>query len=336
MPDPMAILSRVLDAPRVVEVRAVLDTYGRAAGGLLANGLAFSTMFAAIPTLLLILGLAGVVANDTAVRDSISRVLIAAFPPLQDLIDSALDAITKGAAAASILGVIGLAWTVSNLYGALDVAFARIYTGIPERDMVRRTARGFLVVGLLAIAIIALVLIAGLAAALDSTALGRIPFVQTITSLATSWPAMIVVAIVGVLIVYRTLPPRAPSLRAELLPAVLVGTGIVILTQLFTFLVPRLVGVAALAGSLASAFIALAWLSFSYQALLYGAAWVRIRQHGVTVPDVTPEESAAIQEAAAAGRSAADDGSESPSTGAEGSGALGSPAAPAEPGVRRE
>ena len=120
-----------------------------------------------------LLGLAGVVANDTAVRDSISRVLIAAFPPLQDLIDSALDAITKGAAAASILGVIGLAWTVSNLYGALDVAFARIYTGIPERDMVRRTARGFLVVGLLAIAIIALVLIAGLAAALDSTALGR-------------------------------------------------------------------------------------------------------------------------------------------------------------------
>ncbi len=30
--------------------RAVLDTYGRAAGGLLANGLAFSALFAAIPT----------------------------------------------------------------------------------------------------------------------------------------------------------------------------------------------------------------------------------------------------------------------------------------------
>ena len=40
---------------------------------------------------------------------------------------------------------------------------------------------------------------------------------------------------------------------------------------------PRLVGVAALAGSLASAFIALAWLSFTFQAILYGAAWVRVR-----------------------------------------------------------
>jgi membrane protein len=330
MPDPMAILSRVLDAPRVVEVRAVLDTYGRAAGGLLANGLAFSTMFAAIPTLLLILGLAGFVAKDSAVSDAISRVLVTAFPPLADLIDSALTAIKQGAAAASILGVIGIAWTVSNLYGALDVAFARIYTGIPERDMVRRTARGFLVVGLLAIGIIALVLIAGMAAALDSTALGRIPFATTLTSLVTSWPVMIVVAIVGVLIVYRTVPPRAPSLRAELLPAILVGTGIVILTQVFTFLVPRLVGVAALAGSLASAFIALAWLSFSYQALLYGAAWVRIREHGVAVPDVTPEESAAIE------ASSVDAGVREPATESEGSGGLGGAAPAAEPGVRRE
>ena len=62
-----------------------------------------------------------------------------------------------------------------------------------------------------------------------------------------------------------------------LVPAVVVGLIIVGLSQIFTFLVPRLVGVAALAGSLASAFIALAWLSFTFQALLYGAAWVRVR-----------------------------------------------------------
>ena len=56
-----------------------------------------------------------------------------------------------------------------------------------------------------------------------------------------------------------------------------IGLIIIGLSQVFTFLVPRLVGVAALAGSLASAFIALAWLSFTFQALLYGAAWVRVR-----------------------------------------------------------
>ena len=50
------------------------------------------------------------------------------------------------------------------------------------------------------------------------------------------------------------------------------------LTQAFTFLIPRLVGVAALAGSLATAFIALAWLSFLFQAMLYGAAWLKVRE----------------------------------------------------------
>ena len=59
-----------------------------------------------------------------------------------------------------------------------------------------------------------------------------------------------------------------------------IGIAIIVLTQIFTYLVPRLVGVAALAGSLASAFIALAWLSFCFQALLYGAAWVRVRDGG--------------------------------------------------------
>jgi YihY family inner membrane protein len=301
--DPTAILARVLDEPRVVRVRAVLDTYGRAAGGLLANGLAFSSMFAAIPTLLLVLGLAGIVANDPAVRDALSQALINAFPPIADLVEAALDALSKGAVAASLVGVIGLVWTVSQLYGALDVAFARIYAGIPERDIVRRTARGFLVVALLAVAIISLVVLATFAAAVDTSALGGIPFLSSVTSLVGSLPFMVGLAIVATLIVYHELPPRPPSWRSALVPAIVVGAAIVLLTQVFAFLVPRLVGVAALAGSLASAFVALAWLSFSFQALLYGAAWVRVREHGVAAPGVTPE-----------------------------SAALGSPAAPAEPG----
>jgi YihY family inner membrane protein len=305
--DPKAILSRVLDQPRVALVMAVLDTYGRAAGGLLANGLAFSSLFAAIPTTLLVLGLAGWIAGNTAVRDSISAALINAFPPLEDLIEASLDAITQGAAAASILGVIGLVWTVSQLYGALDVAFARIFADVPERDIVSRTARGFLVVGILAIAILVFVVAATLSSAIDTQTDLDMPVVSALAGLIGSTPFLVIVAIVAVLIVYRWLPPRAPSWRAAWPPAVVVGIAIVVLTQVFTFLVPRLVGVAALAGSLASAFIALAWLSFGFQALLYGAAWVRVREHGAPGP---PNPI--------------------------GSAPLGGPAAPAEPGVGGE
>jgi membrane protein len=276
--DVTAILARFLDEPRVARVRTVLDTYGHAAGGLLANGLAFSALFAAIPTMLLVLGLAGTVANDPAVRQTIGDALIAAFPPLEELIDAALDAISSGAVAASILGLIGLVWTVSQLYGALDVAFARIFSDVPERDIVRRTARGFLVVGILGAVIIAFVIAAAVATAVDSATHIEIPFARSIGALAGWLPFLTVISISGVLIVYRTLPPKAPAWRSAALPAAIVGVAFVVLTQVFTFLVPRLVGVAALAGSIASAFVALAWLSFSFQALLYGAAWVRVRE----------------------------------------------------------
>jgi YihY family inner membrane protein len=276
-----------------------MDIYGHAAGGLLANGLAFSSLFAAIPTTLVVLGLAGWIAGDTAIRDKVSDALIEAFPPLEDLIEGALDAMTQGAVAASIIGVIGLIWTVSQLYGALDIAFARIFADSPERDIVRRTARGFAVVGILAVIILGFIVLATIATALDNATDADIPFATSLATIAGSVPFLCLFAVVATLIVYRALPPKVPRLRAALLPAVVVGIAIVILTQVFTFLVPRLVGVAALAGSLASAFVALAWLSFSFQALLYGAAWVRVREEGVR---------------------------------STGSAALGTPATPAEPG----
>ena len=276
----------------------MLDIYGAAAGGLLANGLAFSALFASIPTTLLIVGVAGWLTNDTAVRAAVVDLLSTTFPPLAELIDESLTALSHGAAFTSILGILGLVWTVSQLYGALDVAFARIYSTDPERDIVNRTARGLLVVGILVVGIVGLIVISTIGAALDALHPADVPIGGSLAGWLGSIPVLIALSIAGVLVVYRTLPPRAPSWRAALVPAVVIGLIIIGLSQIFTFLVPRLVGVAALAGSLASAFIALAWLSFTFQALLYGAAWVRVRDRN--------------ELAASAG--------------------LGGPAAPAEPG----
>ncbi len=293
--DATAILERILDEPRVARVRAVLDIYGRAAGGLLANGLAFAALFAAIPTMILVLGLAGfIAAGNPEITDRVAEALTHAFPPLADLIQGSLDALSQGAAITSILGVIGLVWTVSQLYGALDVAFARIFADAPERDIVRRTARGLLVVVLLGGLVVAFVVLASLSTILDAMS-AQVPAASTMSTILGSVPFLIVVAIVAVVVAYRALPPRAPTWRAIILPAIVIGLAVVTLSQVFMFLVPRLVGVAALAGSLASAFIALAWLSFTFQALLYGAAWVRVRDEMAKAGG-----SAALERAAAA------------------------------------
>jgi membrane protein len=277
----------------------VLDIYGHAAGGLLANGLSFSALFAAIPTTLLVLGVAGwITAGNPEASARVANALVEAFPPLAELINGAVDAMSRGAALTSLIGVVGVIWTVSQLYGALDVAFARIFAEAPERDMIRRTARGFLVVVLIGGAIVAFVVLVSLAGLIDAFLPGEMPIASLTISVVRSIPFLSLVAALVVLVTYHELPSTAPRWRSAFVPAIVVGIAIVVLSQIFVALVPRLVGVAALAGSLASAFIALAWLSFTFQALLYGAAWVRVRDE-------------------AADRAVSD--------------GLGSPAAPAEP-----
>jgi membrane protein len=279
--DIRSFLARILERPRVVTLRLVFDTYGRAAGGLLANGLAFSALFAAIPTTLLILGLAGwFAAGDPTIQERVINALSTALPPLADLIRSSVDLITDGAALTSVVGAVGVIWTVSQLFAAVDTAFARIFFDKPERDPFRRTLRGFVVVGLIAAVVVGAIASLGLLAAIDTLS-GREGSLARVTLEVLGSAPVLAIAASGVVILgYRTLPPQSPSWRALVIPAVIVGVMLVILGQVFTLLVPWLVGVADLAGSLASGFIALAWLSLSFQALLLGGAWVRVRDAG--------------------------------------------------------
>ncbi len=301
--DPAKILEKVLDEPRVAEVGRVLDVYGRAPGGLLANGLAFTTLFAVVPIALVTLGVAGLLVDDPAVQGQLAQALGEVIPPLADLVDQALVSMAQGAALTSIIGVLGLIWTVSQFYVTLDVAFARIFTDRPERDVLRRTARGFVwVVGLVGV-VVALIVAGSLAAAAEALLPTSTTALTILGRVITSPPVVILVTVGVVLAIYVVLPPRSPTVRSAGVPAIVAGIGIYILSQVFLFAAPRIVGVAALAGPLATAFIALAWLSFSFQILLLGAAWVRVRDDAETAA----EESA-----------------------------LPGAAAPAEPGVRGE
>ena len=275
--DPSTILERVLDRPRVAEFRAVLDVYGRAPGGLLANGLAFAALFAAFPVALVTLGVAGLLVDDPTVQAQLAQAIGALVPPLQELVNQALLALSDGAAVTSIVGVVGLIWTVSQFYGTLDIAFARIFADRGERDLFRRTARGFAVVAGLIGIVVALVVGGSLAAAAVAFLPASSSALTTLGRVLSSLPVLIALGIAVVVIVYRWVPPRAPSWRAIWLPGVTAGVVIVVLSQAFLFLAPRLVGAALVAGSLATAFVALAWLSFTFQVLLYGAAWVRVR-----------------------------------------------------------
>ncbi len=310
--DPRASLERYLERPRVAFIRAILDTYGRAAGGLLANGLAFAALFTTIPVALVTLGLAGWLVDDKRVQHELADGLASVFPPLKDLIEGTLTGLVSGAALTSIIGVVGLIWTVSQFYVTLDIAFSRIFADEPERDVLHRTARGFVWVALLLASVLVLVALVALISAADAFLPNSMPDARLLARVLTSAPVLLAVAIIVVALMFRTLPPRAPRWASLAPPAVIVGIAVVVLSQAFVYVAPRLVGAAALAGSLATAFVALAWLSFTFQMLLYGASWVRVR------------EEAASKAAGSAVVSAVESGSAG----------LGGPAPPAEPGGR--
>jgi YihY family inner membrane protein len=282
----------LLERPVVVFVRNVFDAYGSAAGGLLAAGLAYSALFTAVPTSLLVLGVAGFVAREPGFQEELVGQLALAFPPLAELLDEALVAVSQGAGLSSIFGAIGLIWAISQFYSTLDVAFSRIFRTLPERDMARRTLRGFLWVVILVGLVVSVIVVTSMAAVVDATLPTQVPVAGTVVSVLTSPISMLVIAVVVIGLVYRVLPPRPPSWGAIVPVAVIVGVIITLLTQAFAILVPFLVGAAAIVGSLAAAFIALAWLSFSFQALLLGAAAVYVRSSPPTsgAPESPPEE----------------------------------------------
>jgi membrane protein len=257
--------------------QSVLATFDGAGGGLLAGGLTYSALFALLPTLLLLTGILGLVVDDPDRRRAILESFGDALPPLRDFLEVNLDALTDGATGFGILGLLGLAWGASRFYGSLDDALGRIFSSAPRRGLVSKTVRGLLsVVLLISVFVIGLVLtgIASYLAAETAAALGT----EARTFWAVVTPALsAVVFVVTTGAVYRLLPARSVSWRALWWPAVIIGVALAAITQLFSYVAPRLIGTVAVYGAFVAIFAAMIWLSALFQVLLVGAAWVRVR-----------------------------------------------------------
>jgi uncharacterized BrkB/YihY/UPF0761 family membrane protein len=143
--------------------------------------------------------------------------------------------------------------------------------------LVARTIRGIVsVVLLLSVFIVGLAL-TGVGSFLAAETAGRLGadtrrFWSVATPLLTT---VVFVATIGA--IYRLVPARHVPWRSLLPPAVVVGVLLAALTQLFSYIAPRLIGTAAIYGTFIAIFAAMVWLSTGFQLLLVGAAWVRER-----------------------------------------------------------
>lgn len=288
------IARRLGGLPAVRTLVAVMAVYDRAGGGLTAAGLAYTSLIALLPLLLLMVSIFGLIVDDEAVRESLVTIVARAVPPLEDFARTALRQVAGNAVPTGLVAVLALLWGSSRFYATLDLAFSRIFHGSRRRNEIERTLRGVVTTGLLvAMPIVALVagwIVAGVLELVASDAV-----VDDVWRLGTP-AATVVLYLVAMLAVFRFVPPQRVSRRAYLVPAVLVGCVLAALTQVFSLLGPPLTQMAALYGTVVAFFAVLAWLSLSYNVLLIGAAWVRVRALAAAHP------TAARADPAAAGR----------------------------------
>jgi membrane protein len=250
-------------------VSAVVTAANDAGAPLFAAALAFSTMFATVPVLLLFSGVLGWLIEDPVARARLLADLVDRVPPLADVLADSLEGVVRTRGALSLIGLIGLVWAASDLYGSVDEVMRRLVPGGRTRGFVERRVRG----------VVAIVILVALVIGAISLSSVWAVFGATVTELAIAGPLLTVgIMVVVVLVVYLFVPTEPPSVRASLPPAIAAGVGIGLLTLLFTVIAPLLIGGLAGFGVIATIFGAFVWLNYCYQMLLYGAAWARIRR----------------------------------------------------------
>jgi membrane protein len=273
--------------PAVRTLVAVLTVYDRAGGGLIAAGLAYAALIALLPGMLLVLSIFAIFVADAATRERIVSIIAEAVPPLEDVVRTAFEQVSAGAVPTGIIAFIGLLWGASRFYAALDYAFTRVFHTSRARNEIERTLRGALLVG----AVVLLPLLALLAGTIVGWVGSLLTEPPDLPGILTGDLALVLhlgsyAMFVGVtLLVYRFVPAEPIPRRAYVRPALVVGVILGAFTQLFSLLAPLLTHVAAIYGTFVAAFAILAWMSISFNVLLIGASWSRVRALALALPD---------------------------------------------------
>ncbi len=226
----------------------------------LAAGIAYYAFVSVIPLLLLALAVASVVGGDALaarVSGMLSQQLSAAG---QESVSEMLTS-TSGRGAASVVGVLTLAWSGLKLFRGLDKAFDDIYTDEMETPFLEQLLDGlvvFLGIGLA----VALVVAAGVA--LSALAI-TIPFANVLGTVV-----LLVVLTLALLPIYYVLPPIDVTVRA-VLPGTVVAAGGWILLQIGFRIYAANASRFAAYGLIGAILLFVTWLYFASIVVLLGA-----------------------------------------------------------------
>jgi membrane protein len=277
------LLGWIGNLPPLRRPRAILTIYNGAGGSLLAEGLAYSALFAGFTGLLFSVGVLGYLVPAEADRARVLELFTGQLAPLQPIAKQALASVATNAGAFSLVGLAGMAWGTSHFYGALDEAIARVFNRTPARGWFDRILRGFVSVLLLVGGLLSGVLISAIHTLLTNT-FDAGPGGDTARTVANVvFPLITAAAVVTVVgILYRVVPNTRVPMAILRLPALLAGLVVAGLTEVLVYIAPLLTGALSLYGGVATVFVVLIWLHLGFQVVLIGAAWTRVRLDDAT------------------------------------------------------
>jgi membrane protein len=232
--------------------------YTRHATSQLAAAISYRVLFSLVPLAAFIVAVADVLLPNE-LRNEVAGWLVSVVPgrALDPSVEQALTGSRVTPTVAAVISLAVLLWAASGMMAAIRVAFRVIWENDRRRTYVQSKLLDFtlvLGVGLLAVASLGATLLVEVLAEIGHD-LGRAfgadtwgGFLATAAEVLTSTSLTF-----GVLVVlYRTVPPVAPRLRAVWLPALLASVGFHVATAVYALYLARWGDVVALYGPLAA------------------------------------------------------------------------------------
>ena len=247
---------------------AVVQTYSRGQGALLAGSMAYYTFLSILPLLMIASSIVGTLSQGnegvrTALEDAVRQV----FPGIGA--EEVLNQLIESRAAFGILGLITVAYAGSGFVGALTACLNTMWEVPSGRNPFGQKLLNFMVVLVLGIVLLGSVGVTLWVAYLTRVALGSsaTPIATRIELIASPLSLFLVL-----LLLYRALPARRLSLRSQVRGAIIGAVSIELLKRGFAFWADNSAGISVLPRSLVSVVLLLVWLGFFGQVILYGAA----------------------------------------------------------------
>lgn len=241
-----------------------------------AAAIAFHLVFSFIPLSTVLLALLGFLLRDEGQRQRVLEYLLTALPLQSDvMVHDSILGLSQRSGTLTVLGLLGLVWAASGLFGAIRVAF-NVAWGVQSRrryilDKLFDIAAVITLGALLTVSLVGTVMIHILQtlSRMQSGALLPQPFQVLFTALGLAVPAA--VSFVLFLLLYRYIPSVKHRLE-EVWPGALLATLLFELAKHgFALYVAHLSSYQAMYGALGAVMLIMLWTQISAIILLLGA-----------------------------------------------------------------